>query len=61
MLFEIEKRENLIMIAAVALGKDLSKVTLFHVFIIVFNIRLEHEFRKIIILVNNDSEENFIS
>jgi hypothetical protein len=49
------------MIAAVALNKDFSKITSFHAFIIIFNIRLEHGLRKIIILIDNDSEENFIS
>jgi hypothetical protein len=48
------------MIAAVALDKNLSKITFFYAFIIIFNIRLEHGFRKIIILVNSDFEENFI-
>jgi hypothetical protein len=49
------------MIAAVALGKNPSKIISFYVFIIVFNIRLEYRFRKIIILINNNSEKNFIS
>jgi hypothetical protein len=49
------------MIAVVALGKDSSKVISFHAFIIVFNICLKYGFRKIIILINNNSEENFIS
>jgi hypothetical protein len=48
------------MIAVVTLGKNFSKVISFHVFIIIFNIRLEYGFRKIIILMDNDSEENFI-
>jgi hypothetical protein len=48
------------MIAAVALGKDLFKIISFHAFIIIFNIRLEYGFRKIIILIDNDFEENFI-
>jgi hypothetical protein len=60
MPFEIKKRENLIMITAVTLNKDLSKITFSHAFIIIFNIRLEHKLRKIIILMDNDSEENFI-
>jgi hypothetical protein len=49
------------MIAAVALNKKFSKIISFYVFIIVFNIRLEYAFRKIIILIDNNSEENFIS
>jgi hypothetical protein len=49
------------MIAAVALGKDSFKAISSHVFIVMFNIRLEHKLRKIIILMNNDSEKNFIS
>jgi hypothetical protein len=49
------------MIAAVALDKNFSKIIFSHAFIIIFNIRLEHKLRKIIILVNNNSEENFIS
>jgi hypothetical protein len=60
MPFEIKKRENPIIIAAVALGKDSFKTISFHAFIIIFNIRLKHRFRKIIILMNNNSEENFI-
>jgi hypothetical protein len=48
------------MIAAVALNKNSFKIISFHVFIIIFNVRLEHEFRKIIVLMNNNSEENFI-
>jgi hypothetical protein len=48
------------MIAVVALGKDSSKTTLFYAFIIIFNICLKYGFRKIIILMNNDSEKNFI-
>jgi hypothetical protein len=44
----------------VALGKDPSKATPSHAFIVVFNIRLEHGLRKIIVLVNSDFEENFI-
>jgi hypothetical protein len=49
------------MIAAVTLGKNSFKAIFFHVFIIIFNMRLEHELRKIIILINSDFEENFIS
>jgi hypothetical protein len=49
------------MIAAVALNKDPFKATPSHAFIIIFNIRLEHKLRKIIILMDNNSEENFIS
>jgi hypothetical protein len=49
------------MIAAVALGKNPFKTTFPYAFIIVFNIRLKYGFRKIIILINNSSEENFIS
>jgi hypothetical protein len=49
------------MIAAVALSKNPSKATSSHAFIIIFNIRLEYRFRKIIALIDNDSEENFIS
>jgi hypothetical protein len=60
MPFEIKKRENLIIIIVVALDKNSFKAISFYVFIIVFNIRLEYEFRKIIILMNNDFEENFI-
>jgi hypothetical protein len=45
----------------VALNKNSSKIIFFHAFIIVFNIRLEYEFRKIIVLINNNFEENFIS
>jgi hypothetical protein len=48
------------MIAAVALNKDSFKATPSYAFIIIFNIRLEHKLRKMIILINNDSEENFI-
>jgi hypothetical protein len=44
----------------VTLSQNSSKATSFRVFIIVFNIRLEHEFRKIIALIDNDSGENFI-
>jgi hypothetical protein len=61
MLFEIEKRENPIIIAAVALGKNLSKATSSHVFIIIFNIRLKYRFRKIMVLMDSDFEKNFIS
>jgi hypothetical protein len=61
MPFEIKKREDLIMIAAVALDKIPSKIIPFYVLIIVFNIYLVYGFRKIIILVDNSSEENFIS
>jgi hypothetical protein len=60
MLFEIKKRESLIIIVAVALNKDFSKIIFSHAFIIVFNIYLKYEFRKIIILINNNFEENFI-
>jgi hypothetical protein len=49
------------MIAAVALGKNPSKATPSHAFIIIFNVRLEYGLRKMIILVNNGSKENFIS
>jgi hypothetical protein len=45
----------------VALDKDFSKIIFFHAFIFVFNIRLEYRFRKIIILIDNNFEENFIS
>jgi hypothetical protein len=48
------------MIAAVALDKDFFMVIFFLVFIVLFNVRLEYGFRKIIILVDNGSEENFI-
>jgi hypothetical protein len=61
MPFEIKKRESLIIIPAVALNKNPSKTTFSHAFIIIFNIRLEHKLRKIIVLINNNSEENFIS
>jgi hypothetical protein len=61
MPFEIKKRENLIIIIAVTLNKDSFKITSSHVFIIIFNIRLEHKLRKIIIIINNDFKENFIS
>jgi hypothetical protein len=61
MPFEIKKREDLIIIAAVALNKDLSKAISSRAFIIIFNIRLEYRFRKIIILMDNDFEENIIS
>jgi hypothetical protein len=43
------------------LGKNFFKIISFHAFIVVFNIRMEHGFCKIIILINNNSEENFIS
>jgi hypothetical protein len=49
------------MIAAVTLNKNSFKIISSRAFIIVFNIRLEYGFRKIIILINKDSEENFIS
>jgi hypothetical protein len=49
------------MIAAVTLNKNSSKTTFSHAFIVVFNIRLEYRLRKIITLMNNNSEENFIS
>jgi hypothetical protein len=45
----------------VTLDKDLSKIIFSHAFIVVFNIRLEHGFRKIIILMDNNLKENFIS
>jgi hypothetical protein len=48
------------MIAAVTLDKTFFKTTFSHAFIIVFNVRLEYGFRKIIILMNNDFKENFI-
>jgi hypothetical protein len=60
MPFEIKKRENLIMIAAVALNKNPSKATLSHVFIVIFNIRLEYGLRKMIALIDNNFEKNFI-
>jgi hypothetical protein len=43
------------------LDKNSSKTIFSHAFIIMFNIRLEYRFRKIIILMDNNSEENFIS
>jgi hypothetical protein len=49
------------MITVVALDKDSSKIIFFHAFIIVFNIRLEYGFRKIIVLIDSDFKENFIS
>jgi hypothetical protein len=49
------------MIVVVTLNKDLSKAISSHAFIVMFNIRLEYEFRKIIALINNNFEENFIS
>jgi hypothetical protein len=49
------------MIVAVALDKNSFKIISSYVFIIVFNIRLKHRLRKIIVLMNSDSEENFIS
>jgi hypothetical protein len=61
MPFEIKKRRNPIIIAAVALDKDPSKATSSYAFIIIFNIRLKYRFHKIIILMDNNSEENFIS
>jgi hypothetical protein len=61
MPFEIKKRENPIIIVVVALGKNPSKITFSHVFIIIFNIRLKYKLRKIITLMNNNSKENFIS
>jgi hypothetical protein len=61
MLFEIKKRESLIMIAAVALNKNFFKITSSHAFIVIFNIRLKYKLRKIITLINNNFEENFIS
>jgi hypothetical protein len=48
------------MIIVVTLGKNSFKTTSSHVFIIMFNIRLEYKLRKIIVLINNNSEENFI-
>jgi hypothetical protein len=48
------------MIAAVTLGKNFSKAIFSYVFIIVFNIRLEYGFRKIIVLMDNSFKENFI-
>jgi hypothetical protein len=48
------------MIIAVALGKDFSKAISSHIFIVVFNVRLEHGFRKVIVLVDSGSKENFI-
>jgi hypothetical protein len=45
----------------VALGKNPFKAIFSHAFIIVFNIRLEHRLRKIIILMDNNFEKNFIS
>jgi hypothetical protein len=61
MPFEIKKRGSLIMIAAVALDKDLSKAISSHAFIVIFNIRLKHRLRKIITLIDSSFEENFIS
>jgi hypothetical protein len=61
MPFEIKKRGNPIIIVAVALGKNPFKIISFYVFIVIFNIRLEHRFRKMIVLINNDFKENFIS
>jgi hypothetical protein len=49
------------MIAAVTFNKDPFKTTFSHAFIIIFNIRLEHRLRKIIILMDNNSDKNFIS
>jgi hypothetical protein len=49
------------MIAVVALGKNFSKVIFFRVFIVIFNVRLKYGFRKVIILMDSDFEENFIS
>jgi hypothetical protein len=49
------------MIAAVALDKNPSKAIFSRAFIVVFNIRLEYGFRKIIILMDNNSENFFIS
>jgi hypothetical protein len=60
MSFEIKKRKNPIIIAAVALDKDFSKATSSYAFIIIFNIRLEYGFREIIASVDNNSEEKFI-
>jgi hypothetical protein len=49
------------MIVVMTLNKDLSKAISSHAFIIVFNIRLKYGLRKIIALINNTFEENFIS
>jgi hypothetical protein len=49
------------MITAIALYKNFSKIIYFRVFIIVFNVRLKYKLRKIIILINNNFKENFIS
>jgi hypothetical protein len=49
------------MIAAVTLNKNSFKIISSHAFIVVFNIRLKYKFRKMIILMDNDFEENFIS
>jgi hypothetical protein len=49
------------MIIAVTLNKDSFKIISFHTFIIVFNIRLKYRFRKMIILMNNNFKENYIS
>jgi hypothetical protein len=49
------------MIVVVALSKNPFKAISFHAFIIVFNIRLKYKLRKIIVLINNNSEKNFIS
>jgi hypothetical protein len=57
MPFEIKKRKNPIIIAAVTLNKDPFKATSSHTFIIIFNIRLEYGLRKIIILIHNNSEK----
>jgi hypothetical protein len=48
------------MIVVVALDKDSFKIIFFRVFIIGFNIRLQYRFRKIIALIINNFEENFI-
>jgi hypothetical protein len=48
------------MIVAVTLDKDLFKAISSHAFIIVFNIRLEYRFRKIITLMDSNFKENFI-
>jgi hypothetical protein len=48
------------MIAAVILNKNSSKITSSYAFIVLFNIRLKHKFRKIIALMDSDFEGNFI-
>jgi hypothetical protein len=49
------------MIAVMALNKNSFKIISSHAFIIIFNIRLKHGFRKIIALIDNDFKKNFIS